>query len=170
MPAWEIERLSRRHDRRQFDCGQAMLNDWLQVLAGQFDRRNLARTFVATRAESARVLGYYALSSHRVVYDALPDEESRGLPKLDIPVILLGRLAVDQSVQGQGLGAHLLLDALRRSLAISQEIGIRAVEVDAIDESARKFYLKYGFRPLMDDPHHLFLPMHVVRQLGLVEE
>lgn len=140
------------------------------MLAGQFDRRNLARTFVATRAESARVPGYYALSSHRVVYDALPVEESRGLPKLDIPVILLGRLAVDQSVQGQGLGAYLLLDALRRSLAISQEIGIRAVEVDAIDESARKFYLKYGFRPLMDDPHHLFLQMHVVRQLGLVEE
>jgi GNAT superfamily N-acetyltransferase len=167
MPAWEIQRLDRKHNRSEFDCGQAMLNDWLQALAGQFDRRNLARTFVATRAESARVLGYYALSSHRIVYDALPDEESKGLPKLDIPVILLGRLAVDLTGQGQGLGADLLIDALRRSLAISQEIGIRAVEVDAIDESARRFYQMYGFRPLLDDPRHMFLPMQLIRQLGL---
>jgi predicted GNAT family N-acyltransferase len=80
---------------------------------------------------------------------------------------LIGRIAVDQSVQGQGLGAFLLVDALRRSLQISEQVGIRAVEVDALDDSAKRFYLKFGFRSLLDDPRHLFLPMHEIRKLSL---
>ena len=78
---------------------------------------------------------------------------------MDVPVVLLGRLAVDQSNQGQGLGAFLLIDALRRALHISEQVGIRAVEVDAIDDSAHAFYLKFGFRSLLDDPRHLMMPM-----------
>jgi GNAT superfamily N-acetyltransferase len=70
-------------------------------------------------------------------------------------------------VQGQGLGALLLVDALRRSLQISEQVGIRAVEVDALDDAARNFYLKFGFRSLLDDPRHLFLPMHEIRKLKL---
>jgi GNAT superfamily N-acetyltransferase len=128
---------------------------------------NLSRTFVATRENESSVVGYYAISSHRVVYEVLPDAETKGLPHLDVPVALIGRLAVDRSSQGQGLGSLLLVDALRRSLAISTQIGIRAVEVDAIDDSARCFYLKFGFRPLLHDPRHLFLPMREIRKLGL---
>lgn len=167
MPTWTIRRLDKTHVRTAFDCGQSVLNDWLQVRAGQFDRRDLSRTFVATRENELAVLGYYAISSHRVVYDMLPASEAKGLPQLDIPVVLIGRLAVDRTVQGEGLGALLLVDALRRSDDVSEQLGIRAVEVDAIDDGARNFYLKFGFRPLLDDPRHLFMPMHEIRKLRL---
>jgi GNAT superfamily N-acetyltransferase len=162
-----VERLSREHDRAVFDCGQPALDEWLQSQAGQFDRRDLARTFVAVRSPQPQVLGYYALASHRVRYEALPDDQSRGLPHIDIPVILLARLAVDRVVQGQGLGEFLLIDALRRAEQVAQQVGIRAVEVDAIDDRARAFYLKYGFVGLRDDVRHLFLPMQAIRKLGL---
>lgn len=167
MASWVIHRLDKGHDRSAFDCGQPMLNDWLKDRAGQFDRRDLSRTFVATRPGEKLVVGYYAISTHRVVYDALPASETKGLPRLDVPVVLIGRLAVDHTVQGQGLGALLLVDSLRRSLQISEQIGIRAVEVDALDEVAKNFYLKFGFRSLLDDPRHLFLPMHEIRKLKL---
>jgi GNAT superfamily N-acetyltransferase len=165
---WLIERLGRRHDRSGFDCGQISLNDWLQHRASQFDKRDLARSYVAHRANDTRVLGYYTLSNHRVSFQALPGDEAKGLPRIDIPVMLLGKLAVDRSAQGQGLGALLLVDALRRVVNIAEQVGIRAVEVDALDEAARQFYyLKFGFITLRDDPLHLFLPMQVVRRLGL---
>jgi GNAT superfamily N-acetyltransferase len=167
MQTWAIRRLGKSHDRAAFDCGQSVLNEWLKDRAGQFDRRDLSRTFVATREKELTVVGYYAISSHRVVYDVLPDSEAKGLPHLDVPVVLIGRLAVDRSVQGQGLGSLLLVDALRRSADISLQLGIRAVEVDAIDEAARNFYMKFGFRPLLDDPRHLFMPMHEIRKLRL---
>ena len=167
MALWTIRRLGPAHDRSAFDCGQPKLDDWLKYRAGQFDRRDLSRTFVATRPGEFLALGYYALSTHRVVYEVLPSGQSKGLPRLDVPVVLLGRLAVDQSVQGQGLGSLLLLDALRRAMQISEHVGIRAVEVEAIDEAARSFYLKFGFRPLMDDPRHLLMPMHEIRKLKL---
>lgn len=167
MTEWTIRRLDKDHDRSAFDCGQRILNEWLKDRAGQFDRRDLSRTFVATRPDDVLVVGYYAVSTHRVVYEALPATEAKGLPRLDVPVVLIGRLAVDHTVQGQGLGALLLVDALRRSLQISEQVGIRAVEVDALDDVARKFYLKFGFRSLLDDPRHLFLPMHEIRKLKI---
>ena len=167
MATWAILRLDKSHDRTEFDCGQPMLNEWLQDRAGQFDRRDLSRTFVATRTAESLVLGYYAISTHRVIHDVLPPAEAEGLPRLDVPVVLIGRLAVDQSAQGEGLEALLLIDALRRSAQISEQGGIRAVEVDAIDDAAKNFYLKFGFPPLLDDPRHLFLPMHEIRKLKL---
>ena len=166
-PTWTIQRLDKSHDRAGFDCGKPELNNWLQRLAGQYDRRDLARTYAAVREDDRRVLAYYSISSHLVRYDALPEDQAKGLPTIDIPVVLLGRLAVDQSVQGQRLGEHLLVDALRRVSHISQHIGIRAIEVHAIDDAARRFYLKYGFVPLLDDQQHLFLSMQVVRKLEL---
>jgi GNAT superfamily N-acetyltransferase len=164
---WDIQRLDRSHDRTAFDCGTPAIDDWLKRLAGQHERRDLARVYVAVEGDERRVLGYYALSTHHVVCDALPEEQAKGLPSLDVPVILLGRLAVDKTVQGRGLGEHLLIDALRRADHIAGHIGVRAVEVHAIDDAARGFYLKYGFVSLQDDLNHLYLPMHVVRQLHL---
>ena len=164
---WDIQRLDRSHDRTAFDCGKPALNDWLKRLASQHERRDLARVYVAVEGSERRVLGYYALSSHHVVSEMLPEEQAKGLPPLDVPVILLGRLAVDKTVQRRGLGGHLLIDALRRADHIARHIGVRAVEVHAIDDDARGFYLKYGFVSLHDDPNHLYLPMHLVRQLHL---
>jgi GNAT superfamily N-acetyltransferase len=162
-----IARLGPEHDRATFDCGHAALDDWLKQRAGQFDRRDLARTYVAVRSGELKVLGYYAISTHGVRREDLPEEQAKGLPRIDVPVVLLGRLAVDRSVQGCGLGSLLMIDSLRRIELLAEQVGIRAVEVDAIDDAARNFYLKFGFVPLLDDPHHLFLPMSVLRQLGL---
>ncbi len=167
MAEWEIQRLDRTHDRTQFDSGVSALNDWLQKLASQHERRDLARTYVAVLPGEMRFLGYYAIANHRVSYDALPKDQAKGLPRIGVPVVLLGRLAVDRSAQGQGLGEFLLIDALRRVSHVAQQVGVRAIEVDAIDDSAKAFYLKYGFVPLRDDERHLFLPMHVIRKLKL---
>ena len=166
-PSWIVERLGKRHDRTRFDCGNARLNEWLTQRAGQFDRRDLARAYAALRPGEPAVLGYYAVSSHTVRYETLPDDEAKGLPHIDVPVVLLGRLAVDRSVQGLGLGGFLLIDALRRAEHLARHLGVRAVEVDAVDDDARGFYAQHGFIALKDDPHHLLLPMTLVRKLGL---
>ncbi len=127
----------------------------------------MARTYVCVRNDEPLVLGYYALCSHRVRYEALSHDQAKGLPKIDVPVVLLGRLAVDQSAQGKGLGELLLVDALRKVQHVADLIGVRAVEVDAIDDRARSFYSRFGFLSLEDDRLHLFLPMHDIRQLKL---
>ena len=167
MPGWTIERFSRSHDREAFDCGNELLNHWLHKRVSQYEKRDLSRTYVAVRKVELRVCGYYAISTHRVRYEALSTEQAKGLPTIDVPVVLLGRLAVDRTAQGQGLGSLLLIDALRRAELISTQVGVRAIEVDAIDEAARRFYTKFGFKPLLDDRTHLFLSMKAVRELGL---
>lgn len=166
--SWKIERFEKSlHDRSGFDCGAASLNDWLQTKVSQYERRDLARTYLLVTEHQDSIRGYYALSNHPVVFDALTEDQTKGLPRMDVPVVLIGRLAIDQSVQGQGLGEIMLIDALRRCQHVADEMGIRAVEVDAINESARQFYLKYGFVPLQDDQRHLFLPTSVIRKLKL---
>jgi GNAT superfamily N-acetyltransferase len=104
------------------------------------------------------VLGYYTLASGALSYQNLPESSARRLPRHPVPVILLARLAVDQSVQGKGWGEGLLVDALQRGLDLADKLGIHAVEVDAIDQQAKAFYEKYGFAPLLDNEFHLFLP------------
>ncbi len=163
---WKIEHFDKiLHDRSRFDCGNAQLNEWLRERISQFERRDLARTYVLCEEGDTVVLGYYALSNNSVERNNLQKDQAKGLPNIAVPVVLLGRLAVDRSLQGQGLGSLLLLDALSRIESQAGQIGIRAVEVDAIDDSARKFYLKYGFSPLLDDRNHLFLPMQIIRKL-----
>jgi len=166
--SWAIEPFDRlRHDRSGFDCGLPILNDWLATKVSQFEKKDLARTYVLVEAGKTTVKGFYALSNHTVVYEALPEDQAKGLPQIDMPVVLIGRLAVEQSMQGQGLGAFLLIDALRRAEYLANKIGIRAVEVDAINEDAKRFYQRYGFLSLKDDPRHLFLSMSVIRKLQL---
>jgi predicted GNAT family N-acyltransferase len=167
-PHWIIEPFDRsQHDRSGFDCGVPLLNEWLARKAGQSEKKDLARVYVLVVAGEATVKGYYALSSHTVAFEALPVDQAKGLPRMDLPVVLIGRLAVDCSLQGQHLGADLLIDALRRVEYLASKLGIRAVEVHAINDAARRFYEKYGFLPLLDDPQHLFLPMRVIRNLKL---
>ncbi len=106
MSKWTIVRLEQSHDRSGFDCGNIALNEWIKSRASQFDRRDLSRTYVATKAGELLVCGYYAISTHRVVYEDLPLSESKGLPRIDVPVVLLGRLAVDQSNKAKDLERH----------------------------------------------------------------
>src|ERR1700722_16197804 len=162
---WQIERLSTKHERSAFDCGKPALNDWLSQRASQWDKKDLARTYVLVPQGKETVVGYYCLSNHHVRFDAVPADQSKGIPTIDVPVVLVGRLAVSQSNQHQGLGGVLLVDALHRISTLANSVGVRAVEVHAIDEDARKFYVKYGFVSLVDNPNHLWLPMSVVRKL-----
>lgn len=166
---WHIEPLTGAHDRAQFSCGKPSLDDYIRQYARQDQRRDLGRTFVAVEPGELRVDGYYTLASASEWRANLPEEEARALPKRDVPVVLLGRLAVDVRVEGRGLGERLLLDALRRSERLANEIGIRAVIVQALDEQAKGFYRKYGFMVLTDDPLHLYLPMFAIRKLVLHE-
>ena len=166
--SWIIEPFDRlRHDRSGFDCGIPVLNDWLVTKVSQFEKKDLARTYVLVETGSTRVKGYYALSNHTVIYESLPTDQAKGLPQIDMPVVLIGRLAVDRSVQGQKLGEFLLIDTLRRAEYLAAKIGFRAVGVDAINPAAKLFYERYGFLALSDDPPHLFLPMNIIRKLQL---
>jgi GNAT superfamily N-acetyltransferase len=111
------------------------------------------------------VVGYYTISTSRVDFDNVPDDLRRQYPQIPISVVLLGRLAVDKAFQGQGVGKTLLVKALRQAAELSNAIGIAAVEVPALDDQARAFYLKYGFTALSDDQKHLYLPIRTVKKL-----
>lgn len=159
-----IEPLGTQHQREEFDCEEPSLNDFLKLYARQNDSKGLGKTFVAVLPEKSRVLGYYTISSGSLAFDNLPEK----LPRYPIPVVHLGRLAVDKTAKGQKLGAFLLLDAFRRSLKVADELGIFAVEVRALSEQARIFYLKFGFEELNDDRFHLYLTIKKIRKLAFI--
>lgn len=159
MADWRIERLHRSHERGEFCCGKAPLDEFIRSLVSQYEKRNLGRTYVAIMEGEKRVYGYSTLASSAVPFAHVPPKIARKLPRHPVPVALLARLAVDQAAQGQGLGADLLMDALRRCRELAATLGIFAVEVLAMDDEARRFYEKYGFAPLLDDVRHLYLPM-----------
>jgi GNAT superfamily N-acetyltransferase len=161
-----VEPLGRQHDRTAFHCGAEALDRYLKQQARQDADKRVAAPFVAVRLPDTVVLGYYTLSASVLTLTDLPDELARKLPRYpQLPVTLLGRLAVDQSTKGKGLGEHLLLDALHRSLAHADQIAAMAVVVDAKDESAAAFYQHYGFIPLQTQPSRLFVPMRSIAQL-----
>lgn len=154
-----IRALTGRHDRNAFESASEQLDAWLRHTARQHQRRGISKTFVAVSDEEpARILGFYALTACEVLTVELPEDLAKKLPR-KIPGIRLGRLAVDRSVQGQGLGEHLLMDAIERAKLVLEHIGVHALFVDAKDERAAAFYRKYGFRPLPTDPLRLVLPL-----------
>lgn len=161
-----VEPLGRQHDRSGFRCGNEGLDRYLRQQARQDAERRVAAPFVAIEVPDTRVLGFYTLSASVLTLADLPDDLARKLPRYpQVPVTLLGRLAVDQGTRGQGLGEHLLLDALRRSVVHADQIAAMAVVVDAKDDAAAAFYRRYGFATLQAGPRRLFLPMRLVAQL-----
>ena len=154
-----IQPLTGRHDRNAFESASEPLDAWLRHTARQHQRRGISKTFVAVSdQEPARILGFYALTACEILTEELPEDLARKLPR-KTPGIRLGRLAVDRSVQGQGLGEHLLMDVIERARLVLVHIGVHALFVDAKDERAAAFYRKYGFRPLPSDPLRLVLPL-----------
>jgi len=152
----EIVAFNKNQQRQQFDCGISELNRYLQQQISQDTKCHIAAPFVLLDVN--QVIGFYTLSASSVNVSDLPIELIKKLPKYPlIPVALLGRLAIDKKYQGQGLGDFLLMDALKRSLELSKQIGIMAVVVDAINESACHFYQQYGFNVLIHQ--RLFLPI-----------
>jgi GNAT superfamily N-acetyltransferase len=147
--------LTKDHERNSFDCGVPALNDYLQKFALQNQKKHAARTYVATRGN--RIVGYYSLAYGSVSLEEAPQSVKSGFPRHPIPVILLARLAVDSAEQGRGLGAALLKDALLRTIQAAEIAGLRAMLVHAKDDSAKRFYEKFGFEPSPTDAYHLFL-------------
>ena len=158
-----IELLASHHNREAFDCSVESLNVYLKRFARQNADKNLGLTYAAVAApEDPLIAGYYTLAAGSVTRADLPES---GLPNYPIPSALLGRLAVDKTQQGKGIGGLLLIDALQRAAASSTALGLFAVEVLALDEAARAFYLRYGFAPMTDDPLHLYLSIKAVRKM-----
>ncbi|WP_045875684.1 GNAT family N-acetyltransferase [Pseudofrankia sp. DC12] len=141
-------------DLATFDSGEHSLNEWLRQRALGNQAAGVSRCFVTCR--DGRVVGYYALVTGAVQRQEASRRIGRGMPD-PIPVILLGRLAVDLKEQGRGLGSHLLRDAISRTVAAAEIVGVRALLVHALHEQAKRFYLHLGFEPSPAHPLHLFL-------------
>lgn len=138
--------LSALHDCSLFDCGESSLNDWLRRKALTNQVSGASRTFVITGTDAtiSQVLGYYALAAGAVSHAETPGSIRRNMPD-PIPVMVMGRLAIDRSCHGQGWGSALLKDAILRTINVAENVGIRALLVHALHEKAREFYLHHGF-------------------------
>ena len=163
---YRIEPLGDAHVVDPFDCGNAALNDWLKRHA-----RNAAgqgtRTYVLVETGTGSVAGYFAVAPHLVERDVAPAHIGRGAPR-QIPAILLAKLALDQHVQGKGLGAELLVRALERIVKISKQAGGKLIVVDAVDDAAAAFYEHHDLERLHADPLRLVVKLSTVaKALGM---
>jgi GNAT superfamily N-acetyltransferase len=145
-----VERLGDHHEVGNFSCGVKDLDDWLSVHALDNQRRDLSRTFLLLD-DADHVAGYYALTMGGVRKESLPTRYGRGLPKFDIGMVLLARFAIAEERQGQGLGRDLLIEAIERAADAGTHVAARFIAVDPIDEAARAFYAKFGFRLVEGD-------------------
>jgi GNAT superfamily N-acetyltransferase len=155
--------IERIHDTSLFDCGVAPLNEYLQKYALLNHQNRSARTYVAMRG--TRLVGYYTLAAGSVSRDEVPPRIAQGLGKYPIPITLIARLAVDNSVKGKGLGRGLLKDAILRALQAADIVGSRAIVTHAKDEAAKAFYQKFNFVPSPINDLHLYLLMKDVRAI-----
>jgi GNAT superfamily N-acetyltransferase len=159
----EPEALAPGHGIEEFDCGVQSLNVWLTRHAAHAAAAGSARTFVIVHAEQRRVVGYHALTAASVAREQATARAARGMPHHPIPAALLARLAVDVSVQGRGIGAWLLRDAMLRTLSAAESVGIRLLLVHALDAGARSFYERHGFEASPSDPLNLQMLMKDLR-------
>jgi GNAT superfamily N-acetyltransferase len=159
---WEEAPLAKRHERAAFDCGDADLNLYLQKYARQNHESGGAKCFVAAPSDApARILGFTTLSPASLEYSRTPVLAKKGLARYDVPVFRLGRLAVDKTVQGRGLGGALLLRAAERCIRVARDVGGVALLIDAKNDRAASWYESYGALRLDDAPLSLVLPLAV---------
>lgn len=163
--ALRIKTLEKKYDRSKFICGYELLDNYIKKQASQDVNRDLSACFVLVDDDDI-VKGYYTLSANSIKRDEFSDDLAKKLPPsyTELPTILLGRLAIDQSIKGLGYGEKILLDALNRSLTISESLGSIAVVVDPIDKKAQEFYAQYGFI-LLPTSGKMFLPMKTIKDL-----
>lgn len=157
--------LATTHEKAKFTCGKVMLDNYIQKQAKQDIKGKVSVCFVLSD-DNKEIKGYYTLSNGSIPRSQLPESIIKQIPKYkDLPVTLLGRLAIDNKYKGQKLGALILLDALKRSFDISAtSVASMAVIVDPIDQEAVNFYTKFGFI-LLPDSGRMFLPMRTIEQL-----
>lgn len=137
------EPLEAQHQLEGFDCGKPVLNDWLLRHARQAQASGSAKTFVVT--DGAHVAGYFSLTVGQIDTLEAPERIRKGMGQYPLPVVILARLAVSAQDQGRGIGFGLLQDAIRRTMLIAGQAGIRAMLTHPIDEEAVTFYTRFGF-------------------------
>lgn len=164
---FQVEALAPHHDRAGFSCGVDVLDDYLKTQAGQDIRRKANGVFVLVEpVQPSTILGYYTLCATSLAQGEVPVAARKNIPRYpQVSAILIGRLAVSGTRQGQRLGAVLLADAVQRAYAGASTIGASMIVVDAISERAAKFYESHGFIQLPES-RRLVLPMSVVRRLA----
>lgn len=163
----KIEPLNSSLNKKDFNCGKEMLDNYIHFQASQDVRRKLCVVFAMF--EDTTIIGYYTLSSASVPAELMPEVIKKKMPDSyeALPVTLLGRLAIDEKFKGQGLGGIILLDALKRSYEIaSKSLGSIGVVVNPLDNDAASFYQKFGFVSLPDSGK-MYLPMSDIAQLAL---
>lgn len=162
LSSWHEEPIGKHHNRDAFDCGNSELNAFLRCHARQNHEKGGAKTYLAVSDDNQSILGFYSLSPASLEYDRTPKIISRGLARYDVPVFRLGRLAVDVTFQGKGLGGQLLLAAGRRCLFVAMEAGGVALLIDAKNEDIARWYESFGAIPLLDEPLSLLLPFKTI--------
>lgn len=150
------EPLSTAHYIEVFDCGEPVLNNWLKRRALKNEDTGASRTFVV--CQDNNVVGYYVLATGSVMHKDAPGKIKRNMPDT-VPVMVLGRLAVDMGAQSMGIGRGLLKDAILRTITVAKQAGVKAILVHALSEEARKFYLRYGFIESPLDPMILMITL-----------
>lgn len=158
--AYTSEGFGDAHDASRFDSGQPTLDEWLRKSARDSDGRNLTRTYVWHRHDGV-VVAYFTLMPYLIERDTLSKKQGRGLVD-QIPCYLIARLALHLDLQGQGLGSHVLANALTTAAVAASSAGGRLVVVDAIDETAASFYRHHGFAPITADSRRLVLPTKAI--------
>jgi len=150
------EPFSTAHNSEAFNCGEPVLNDWLKHRALKNEDSGASRTFVVCQDDN--VVGYYVLATGSVMHKNAPGRIKRNMPD-PVPVMVLGRLAVDKSVHSMGIGRGLLKDAVLRTITVAKQAGIKAILVHALSDEARKFYLRCGFIESPLDPMILMITL-----------
>lgn len=158
-----IEILNSQHKKSGFDCGNDLLNNYIRRQAKQDVSRDLSACYILNDSDDKRIIGYYTLSGNSINRNDFPEDLIMKLPPsyVNLPTVLLGRLAVENTYKGKGFGETLLIDALKRCVDISKKLGIIAVIVDTIDQKAVTFYESYGFI-LIPSTNKMFIPIKTI--------
>ncbi len=165
MEKLRVQVLKKKYEKSAFDCGYSLLDEYIKKQARQNVSRDLSACFVLVNPYE-EIKGYYTLSANSIKREEFEETLLKKLPPSynDLPTILLGRLAIDKSIQGQGFGEILLFDALKRCADISESMGAIAVVVEPIDDKASDFYGKFGFI-LLPSSGKMFLPIKTIKEL-----
>jgi GNAT superfamily N-acetyltransferase len=156
-----IEVLQSYHQKKSFNCGQDDLNKFIKQYASQHQKSGTSKTYVAVDNE-AQVNGFYCLSSTSIGFDLVDAVLTKRLPRYPLPCVVVGRFAVDETVQGQGIGKLLLAHALKQVSKVAQIIGVNFVVIHAKDKKAMEFYQRFGFISLTTDPLTLIFPVNEI--------
>lgn len=168
MPLSLPHALDASHVLEGFDCGKTSLNDWLLRHARQAQASGSAKTYVV--AEDQRLVGYYSLTVGQIDTLAAPDRIRKGMGAYPIPVVILARLAVAIQDHGRDIGVGMLQDAIRRTMAIAEQAGVRALLTHPLDDDAARFYLRFGFEASPAQEQQLLLLLKDARRLLMPAE